>query len=102
MLHLQRVQIIQMTVCECVSLEGVDCNAMIFTANKTDRKKRMNKEKATTKEYPNQSKSQQRKLKKLEEEKEKAYMFSKAQENLEKYKISTGLYNVLEASKDIG
>ncbi|KAL9434633.1 hypothetical protein AB3S75_029310 [Citrus x aurantiifolia] len=84
------------------SLEGVDCNAMIFTANKTDRKKRMNKEKATTKQYPNQSKSQQRKLKKLEEEKEKAYMFSKAQENLEKYKISTGLYNVLEASKDIG
>ncbi|KAH9719040.1 ATP-dependent rna helicase dhx37-related [Citrus sinensis] len=62
----------------------------------------MNKEKATTKQYPNQSKSQQRKLKKLEEEKEKAYMFSKAQENLEKYKISTGLYNVLEASKDIG
>ncbi|KAH9719037.1 ATP-dependent rna helicase dhx37-related [Citrus sinensis] len=84
------------------SLEGVDCNAMIFTVNKTDRKKRMNKEKATTKQYPNQSKSQQRKLKKLEEEKEKAYMFSKAQENLEKYKISTGLYNVLEASKDIG
>ncbi|KAK9197630.1 hypothetical protein WN944_012813 [Citrus x changshan-huyou] len=84
------------------SLEGVDCNAMIFTANKTDRKKRMNKEKATTKQYPNQSKSQQTKLKKLEEEKEKAYMFSKAQENLEKYKISTGLYNVLEASKDIG
>lgn len=84
------------------SLEGVDCNAMIFTANKTDRKKRMKKEKATTKQYPNQSKSQQRKLKKLEEEKEKAYMFSKAQENLEKYKISTGLYNVLEASKDIG
>lgn len=84
--------------------EGVDCNAMILTANKTDRKKRKNKEqeKAITKQYPNRSKSQQRKLKKLEEEKERAYMFSKAQENLEKYKISTGLYNVLEASKDIG
>lgn len=84
------------------SPKGVDCNAMIFTANETDLKKCMNKEKAINKEYPNRSKSQQRKLKKLEEEKEKAYMSSKAQENLEKYKISTGLYNVLEASKDMG
>ncbi|KAL9419656.1 hypothetical protein AB3S75_037429 [Citrus x aurantiifolia] len=81
--------------------EQIKNQVKAFESNERSRA-HMNKEKAITKQYPNQSKSQQRKLKKLEEEKEKAYMFSKAQENLEKYKISTGLYNVLEASKDIG
>ncbi|KAJ4727732.1 ATP-dependent RNA helicase [Melia azedarach] len=87
------------------SSEAVDSNAMILPANKTNQKKKhVNKEqeKTISKEYPNHSKSQLRKLKKLEEEKQRAYMSIKAQENLEKYKISTGLYNVLEASKDMG
>ncbi|XP_031287985.1 ATP-dependent RNA helicase DEAH13 isoform X2 [Pistacia vera] len=85
------------------NLEGIDSNAMILPANKCNLK-HMNEEfeKVKAKENSNLSKAQKRKLKKLEEEKEKAYMSLKTMENLEKYKISTGLYNLLEASKDMG
>ncbi|XP_068320330.1 ATP-dependent RNA helicase DEAH13-like [Pyrus communis] len=51
---------------------------------------------------PTVSKSQQRKLKKLEDEKEKALSISKSIEALEKYKLPETVYSLLQSSKNIG
>ncbi|KAK0587085.1 hypothetical protein LWI29_017056 [Acer saccharum] len=82
-------------------LEGIDSNALILPAKGSNQRKRKNQEceKVKTKRI---SKSQERKLKKLEEEKAQASMALKTNENFEKYKILPGAYNILEASKDMG
>ncbi|XP_062083216.1 ATP-dependent RNA helicase DEAH13 isoform X2 [Humulus lupulus] len=51
---------------------------------------------------PKLSKSQKKKLKKLEEEKEKALLLSKSLETLQKYTIPDGAYTLLKSSRNIG
>ncbi|KAK1558806.1 hypothetical protein Q3G72_006884 [Acer saccharum] len=88
-------------MCSHDSLEGIDSNALILPAKSTNqwKHKHQESEKVKTK---GMSKSQERKLKKLEEKKEQASMALQTKENFEKYKILPGAYNILEASKDMG
>lgn len=51
---------------------------------------------------PKLSKSQKRKLKKLEEEKEKEILLSKSFETLEKYKIKEDVYSLMWSSRNLG
>ncbi|KAL5859172.1 hypothetical protein ACOSQ4_000468 [Xanthoceras sorbifolium] len=80
---------------------GFDSNALILPAKSTNQKKHMNQKRENYK-AKGISKSQERKLKKLVEEKENEYMALKTKENFEKYKILPGAYSVLESSKDMG
>ncbi|EOX95170.1 RNA helicase family protein, putative [Theobroma cacao] len=86
------------------SLEGSDSNALILPTKRSRKRKENNMEleKAKGKQNPKLSKSQMRKLKKLEEEKEKAFLLSKSIETLEKYKIPEDAYSLLRSSKTIG
>ncbi|KAK6228269.1 hypothetical protein SCA6_000609 [Theobroma cacao] len=86
------------------SLEGNDSNALMLSTKRSKKRKGNNQELEKTKEkqHPKLSKSQIRKLKKLEEEKEKALLLSKSIETLEKYKISEDAYSLLQSSKTIG
>ncbi|KAH0992288.1 hypothetical protein GBA52_003771 [Prunus armeniaca] len=87
-----------------LSLGGGDSNTLILPAKRRNKRKgtnqdceKLNKRKATM-----ISKSQQRKLKKLEEEKEKSLSISKSIEALEKYKLPEGAHSLLQSSKNIG
>ncbi|XP_021280824.1 ATP-dependent RNA helicase DEAH13-like [Herrania umbratica] len=86
------------------SLEGSDSNALILPTKRSKKRKENNLEleKAKEKQNPKLSKSQIRKLKMLEEEKEKAFWLSKSIEALEKYKILEDAYSLLWSSKTIG
>ncbi|XP_059660034.1 ATP-dependent RNA helicase DEAH13-like isoform X3 [Cornus florida] len=85
------------------SLNG-DSNAMILPGEKRIKKNGKNQghELVETKKNPKLSKSQKRKLKKLEEEKEKACLLAKSIEALEKYKIRVDAYSLMWSSRNIG
>uniref|UniRef100_A0A5B7BJH8 RNA helicase n=1 Tax=Davidia involucrata TaxID=16924 RepID=A0A5B7BJH8_DAVIN len=86
------------------SLEGGDSNAIILPGKKKKKNKGKNQvlEQIKTKKTVELSKSQKRKLKKLEEEKEKALLLSKSIETLEKYKIQDDVYSIMWSSRNIG
>lgn len=86
------------------SMEGGDSNAEILPPKRSNKKKRANEVCEDSKVKKNQklSKSQKRKLKKMEEDKEKALLYSKSIEMLEKYKIPEDAYSLLRSSKSIG
>lgn len=86
------------------SLESCDSNALILPEKKRNRMKDINKECEMIKMDKNLklNKSQKRKLKKLEEEKEKALLLSKSIETLEKYKLPEYAFPLLQSSRDIG
>ncbi|XVF72676.1 hypothetical protein PTKIN_Ptkin12aG0139200 [Pterospermum kingtungense] len=89
---------------DSLSLEASDSNALILPTK--SRKKRKEKglelERVKERQNPKLSKTQIRKLKKLEEEKQKALLLSKSIETLEKYKIPEDTYSLLQSSKTIG
>ncbi|KAL7190063.1 hypothetical protein ACSBR1_039663 [Camellia fascicularis] len=79
---------------------GGDSNAIILPEKKRNKKK--DKSQLKTKNIPKLTKSQKGKLKKIEEEKEKAILLSKSIETLEKYKIPEDAYSVTWSSRNIG
>lgn len=88
------------------SLDGGDSNQVILYASKKSDKKRKNMNKGCKgiqlNKKPKLSKSQKRKMMKLEEEKEKSLLLSKSLETLEKYKISDDAFLLLRSSVNIG
>ncbi|XP_021656062.2 ATP-dependent RNA helicase DEAH13 isoform X2 [Hevea brasiliensis] len=82
-------------------LEG-DSNALVLPAKKRNKRKGINQENegVQKKKNPKLSKSQERKLKKLEE-KEKAFLLAKSIETLEKYKIPEDAFSLLRSSRNI-
>ncbi|KAF5455305.1 hypothetical protein F2P56_024899 [Juglans regia] len=86
------------------SLEDSDSNALILPEKKRNKKKGVDKEckRIRMDKNPKLSKAQKRKLKKLEEEKEKALWLSKSIETLEKYKLPEDAFHLLLSSRDIG
>ncbi|XP_024025869.1 ATP-dependent RNA helicase DEAH13, partial [Morus notabilis] len=84
--------------------DGGDSNTLILQSKKKNKKKGMKQEceKRKTEATPKLSKSQKRKLKKLEEEKEKALLLSKSLETLQKYEIPDGAFSLLKSSRNIG
>ncbi|KAJ7008259.1 ATP-dependent RNA helicase DEAH13-like isoform X1 [Populus alba x Populus x berolinensis] len=84
------------------SVEG-DSNALIMPAKKSNKRKGMNQEQEVAKKNknPQLSKSQKRKLKKLEEENERTLLLSKSIETLEKYKIPEDAFSLLQSSRNI-
>ncbi|KAB2621302.1 ATP-dependent RNA helicase PB1A10.06c [Pyrus ussuriensis x Pyrus communis] len=83
---------------------GVDSNALVLPAKRGNKRKGTNQGsgKPNKSKAPMVSKSQQRKLKKLEDEKEKALSISKSIEALEKYELPEAAYSLLQSSKNIG
>lgn len=83
-------------------VEG-DSNALIMPAKKSNKRKGMNQaqEVAKKNKNPQLSKSQKRKLKKLEEENERTLLLSKSIETLEKYKIPEDAFSLLQSSRNI-
>ncbi|CAN6582292.1 unnamed protein product [Malus baccata var. baccata] len=114
----------------CLGDGGVDSNALVLPAKRRNKRKGTNQEcgkpnkrrkaptvsksqrrrlkklegsgKPNKSKAPMVSKSQQRKLKKLEDEKEKALSISKSIEALEKYELPEAAYSLLQSSKNIG
>ncbi|KAA8543067.1 hypothetical protein F0562_021438 [Nyssa sinensis] len=87
-----------------LGLGGGDSNAIILPGKKKNKKKGKNQvhEHVKTKNTLKLSKSQKRKLKKLEEEKKEALLLSKSIETLEKYKIRDDVYSIMWSSRNIG
>ncbi|KAJ4849110.1 hypothetical protein Tsubulata_027768 [Turnera subulata] len=83
-------------------LEG-DSNAIILPARKNNKRKSSNQEKGAVKnnKQPKLSNSQKRKLKKLEEEKDRALLLSKSIETLEKYKLPEDAFSLMQSSRNI-
>ncbi|KAI7989852.1 ATP-dependent RNA helicase DEAH13 [Camellia lanceoleosa] len=83
---------------------GGDSNAIILPEKKRNKKKDKSQvhEQLKTKNIPKLTNSQKRKLKKIEQEKEKAILLSKSIETLEKYKIPEDAYSVTWSSRNIG
>lgn len=77
---------------------------MILPEKKKNKKKGTNQvpEKLKKRDAPKVSKSQKRKLKRLEEEQEKAILLSKSMETLEKYKIREDTYSLMWSSCNLG
>ncbi|XP_024192855.1 ATP-dependent RNA helicase DEAH13 isoform X2 [Rosa chinensis] len=87
-----------------LSSGGGDSNAIVLP-NKRKRKRKGATQEGKilgTRKTPKMTKSQERKLQKLEEEKEKALLLSKSIDALGKYKLPEGAYSLLQSSKDIG
>lgn len=89
------------------SLNGDDSNMMILMQkkrkNNKDRTLKQGYLKSKKREKPKQpSNSQKRKLKKLDEEKEKSILLSKSLETLEKYKIQEDAYSLMWSSRNLG
>ncbi|KAH6793614.1 RNA helicase family protein [Perilla frutescens var. hirtella] len=86
------------------SLESDGGDIIILPPKKKKEKKGKNQvlEKLNMKNQPKLSKSQKRKLKKLEEEKEKEFLLSKSMETLEKYKINEVVYSLMWSSRNLG
>ncbi|XVE89303.1 hypothetical protein DITRI_Ditri19aG0191700 [Diplodiscus trichospermus] len=93
-----------MTKQDWLSLEASGSNALILPTKRSKKRKGNSQEleRVTEKQEPKLSKSQIRKLKKLEEEKEKSLLLSKSIETLEKYKIPEDAYSLLQSSTTIG
>ncbi|GMI73736.1 FASCIATED STEM 4 [Hibiscus trionum] len=89
---------------DTLSLEASDSNALILPTKKSKKRRGKGQElqRVKEKQNPKLSKSQIKKLKKIEEEKEKALLLSKSIETLEKYKIPEDVYSLLQSSKTIG
>ncbi|KAL5560941.1 hypothetical protein UlMin_030688 [Ulmus minor] len=87
-----------------LSLGDQDSNVLILPNRKKDKKKGMKQdfEKMRAKQTPKLSKSQKKKLKSLEEEKEKSHLLSKSIEALQKYTIPEDAYSLLKSSRNIG
>ncbi|XP_017178796.2 ATP-dependent RNA helicase DEAH13-like isoform X2 [Malus domestica] len=88
----------------CLGDGGGDSNALVLPA-KRNKRKGTNQEcgkPSKRRKAPTVSKSQRRRLKKLEDEKEKALSISKSIEALEKYKLPETAYSLLQSSKNIG
>ncbi|KAK2965212.1 hypothetical protein RJ640_019967, partial [Escallonia rubra] len=87
-----------------LSFNGDDSNAIILPGKK--RNKKMEKRKASKKlnasKTPELSKSDKKRLKKIEEEKEKALLLAKSIETLEKYKIGEDAYSLMWSSRNLG
>ncbi|CBI36896.3 unnamed protein product, partial [Vitis vinifera] len=86
------------------SSKGDDSNAIILPEKKGKKRKGMKQEheKFKTNKTRKLSASQKRKLKKLEEEKEKSLLLSKSIETLEKYKIREDAFSLLQSSQNLG
>ncbi|XP_031744534.1 ATP-dependent RNA helicase DEAH13 isoform X2 [Cucumis sativus] len=88
------------------SLDGGGSNQVMLYGSKRSDKKRKNPNKGCKgiqlNKKPKLSKSQKRKIMKLEEEKEKSLLLSKSLETLEKYKISDDAFLLLRSSVNIG
>ncbi|XP_038897450.1 ATP-dependent RNA helicase DEAH13 isoform X1 [Benincasa hispida] len=88
------------------SLDGGGSNQVMLYGSKKSDKKRKNMNKGCKgiqlNKKPKLSKSQKRKMMKLEEEKEKSLLLSKSLETLEKYKISDDAVLLLRSSVNIG
>ncbi|CAI9093785.1 OLC1v1029361C1 [Oldenlandia corymbosa var. corymbosa] len=80
-----------------------DSNAMILPGKK-EKKNKKNQVPGKLKgvSEPKLSKSQQRKLKKLEEEKEKADLLSRSLDTLKKCKLSDDVYSLMWSSRNLG
>ncbi|KAL6204305.1 hypothetical protein ACLB2K_021573 [Fragaria x ananassa] len=81
-----------------------DSNAFILP-NKRNRKRKGTTQEGKilgTRKSQKLTKSQEKKLHKLEEDKEKALLLSKSIEALGKYKLPEGVHSLLQSSKDIG
>ncbi|XP_065860429.1 ATP-dependent RNA helicase DEAH13 [Euphorbia lathyris] len=80
-----------------------DSNALILPAKKRNKRKALcqDKEGFQQSKLTKLSKSEKRKLKKLEEENEKALLLEKSIEAFEKYKIPENAYSLLQSSKNI-
>ncbi|KAE8660596.1 putative ATP-dependent RNA helicase DHX37-like isoform X2 [Hibiscus syriacus] len=89
---------------DILSLEASDSNALILPAKRSKKRREKDQElqRVKEKQNPKLSKSQIRKLKKIEEEKEKSLLLSTSIETLEKYKIPEDIYSLLQSSKTIG
>ncbi|KAL8548762.1 hypothetical protein ACS0TY_007866 [Phlomoides rotata] len=85
---------------DLTSLEG-DGGDIILPPKKKKEKKGKNQVSAKL-NAPKLSKSQKRKLKKLEEEKEREALLSKSMETLEKYKIQDNVYSLMWSSRNLG
>ncbi|CAI9774296.1 unnamed protein product [Fraxinus pennsylvanica] len=89
---------------EWLSLEDNGSNAIVLPGkkkSKTNKNKQVSEKLRINKE-PKLSKSQKRKLKKLEEEKGKEILLSKSIEELEKYKIRDDVYSLMWSSRNLG
>ncbi|KAL8210619.1 hypothetical protein R6Q57_005056 [Mikania cordata] len=88
------------------SLNGDDSNIIIMMQKKKKKSKEKSSKqgslKSKKKERPRLSSSHKRKLKKLEEDKEKALLLSKSLETLEKYKIQDDAYSLMWSSRNLG
>ncbi|KAJ8760318.1 hypothetical protein K2173_011871 [Erythroxylum novogranatense] len=85
---------------DTICLEG-DSNAIILPAKRNGKNKDGNKEGMKANSTPKLSKSQKRKLKKLEEEKQREILLSKSIKTLEKFKIPESAFSLLRSSKNI-
>ncbi|KAL2484401.1 RNA helicase [Abeliophyllum distichum] len=86
------------------SLEDNGSNGIVLPGkkkNKNNTNKQVSAKLGINKE-PKLSKSQKKRLKKLEEEKEKEILLSKSIETLEKYKIREDAYSLMWSSRDLG
>ncbi|XP_022953700.1 ATP-dependent RNA helicase DEAH13 [Cucurbita moschata] len=88
------------------SMDGGGSNQVILYGSKKSDKKRKNMNKGCKgtqiNKKPKLSKSQKKKMMKLEEEKEKSLLLSKSLETLEKYKIPDDAFLLLRSSVNIG
>ncbi|KAE8672224.1 EXORDIUM like 2 [Hibiscus syriacus] len=89
---------------DTLGLEASDSNALILPTKRSKKRRGKDQElqRVKEKQNPKLSKSQIRKLKKIEEEKEKALLLLTSIETLEKYKIPEDVYSLLQSSKTIG
>ncbi|KAK3004680.1 hypothetical protein RJ639_018706 [Escallonia herrerae] len=87
-----------------LSLKGDDSNAIILPGKKRNKKKerRQASKKLNASKTPELSKSDKKRLKKIEEEKEKALLLAKSIETLEKYKIGEDAYSLMWSSRNLG
>lgn len=93
--------------CGAGEVENEDTNKIIMPEkkkNKNQNKKKKDQvpEKLRAVSKPKLSKSQKRKLKRLEEEKEKAFLWSQSIETLEKCKIRDDVYSLMWSSRNLG
>ncbi|XP_020591882.1 ATP-dependent RNA helicase DEAH13 [Phalaenopsis equestris] len=100
---IQTVETVEM-IHDDSNLNGKGSNALILPGKKrrkTEGKEKVSRRNKTT-VSPAISKSKQRKLQKLQEEKEKKLMLCKSIRMLQKYKISDEAYSILQSSGTIG
>ncbi|CAI9781842.1 unnamed protein product [Fraxinus pennsylvanica] len=89
---------------ELLSLEDNGSNAIMLPGKKKSKKNKNKQvsEKLRINKEPKLSKSQKRKLKKFEEEKENEILLSESIKELEKYKIRDDVYSLMWSSRNLG